>query len=213
MTKKFFISLSILISGKHSPTSKGVGVFIRPLLKELEELWEGVPALDFSQAEGSRSFTLRAVLMWTISDFPALGLISGLCCKGYKGCPCCGKDTDARMAKMGDVLPNRRTKGSKIVYGGVRRYLPRHHPYRQNLRFNGQTELRDRPRKQTTEETIAYAAWRKSYLDLGGRENGPDDPVHVTGVKHLCPLSQLPYWKVNRFLTICMSQLLFLASI
>ena len=197
ITKKFFIALCILISGKHSPTSRGIGVFIRPLVKELLELWHGVPALDFSKSEGSRSFSVRALVMWTISNFPALGLISGFCCKGYKGCPCCGEDTDARMAKMGDVLPNRRTKSSKIIYGGIRRYLPRHHPYRRNMRFNGQVEHRDRPRGRTSEDTIKFAAWRQSYLDLGGRENGPHDPVHATGVKHLCALHELPYWKVR----------------
>jgi hypothetical protein len=49
VTKKFFISLCILISGKKSPTSSNIDVFIRPLLKELQELWHGVHALDFSQ--------------------------------------------------------------------------------------------------------------------------------------------------------------------
>ena len=196
VTKKFFISLCILISGKHSPTSKGIGVFISPLVKELLQLWHGVQAFDFSQLTGSHTFTLRALVMWTISDFPAFGLISGLCCKGYKGCPSCGKDTDARMAKMGDMLPNRRTKGSKIVYSGIRRYLPRHHPYRRNKRFNGQEEHRDRPQVQTQGDIIRYVAWRQSYLDLGGRLNGPKDPVHATGVKHLCPFYELPYWQV-----------------
>jgi len=202
VTKKFFISLCILISRKHSPTSTSLDVFIRPLLKELQELWRGVRALDCSQLEGSRSFTLRALLMWTISDFPTYGLISGLCCKGYKGCPHCGPDTDARMAKVGDVLSNRRTRGSKIVYGGIRRYLPRHHPYRRNRRFNGQPEHRGRPRIQTGQDVIRYAMWRQSYLDLGGKENGPDDPMHVTGVKRLSALYELEYWEVSPY-TVC----------
>ena len=197
VTKKFFISLCILISGKHSPTSTGLDVFIRPLLKELQELWLGVPALDFSQPEGSRTFTLRAILMWTVSDFPAYGLIPGLCTKGYKVCPPCGPDTDARMAKTGDVLSDRRTKGSKIVYGGIRRYLPRHHPYRRNLRFNSKVEHRCKPKIMTGQDVIWYAAWRQSYLDLGGRENEPNDPVHMTGVKRRCALYDLSYWKVR----------------
>ena len=171
VTKKFFMSLCILILDKKSPTAKNIGVFIRPLLKELLQLWHGVPALDFSKAQGSRNFTLRAVVMWTISDFPAYGLISGLCCKGYKGCPSCSIDNDARMAKTGDMLPNKRAKGSKIVYGGMRRYLPRYHPYRCNRRFNGQVEHRERPRIQTGQDIVRYAAWRQSYLDLGEKEN------------------------------------------
>ena len=139
---------------------------------------------------------MRAILLWTISDFLAYGLISGLCCKGYKGCLECGQDTDARMAKTGDVLPNGRVKGSKIVYGGIRRYLPRHHPYRQNTRFNGKAEHRCIPRVQIGEDIIRHVAWRQSYLDMGGKENGPADPVHVTGVKKLSALFELDYWQV-----------------
>ena len=101
VTKKFFISLCILISGKQSPTAKNIDVFLRPLLKELLELWGGVPALDFSFPEESRRFNLRGLLMWTISDFPAYGLISGLCCKGYKGCPCCGPSTERGWQRQG----------------------------------------------------------------------------------------------------------------
>jgi len=131
VTKKFFISLCILILGKISPTSKNIDVYVRLLLKELRDLWYGVSAMDFSQPKGIRAFTVRGLLMWTILDFPAYGLISGLCCKEYKGCPCCGPETEARIAKTGDLLANRRSRGSKIVYGEIRRYLLRHHPYRE----------------------------------------------------------------------------------
>ena len=47
VTKKFFIQLSILISGKESLTSENIGVFIEPLLEELQMLWIGVRAQDF----------------------------------------------------------------------------------------------------------------------------------------------------------------------
>lgn len=197
VTKKFFISLCILISGKQSPTSKNIDVFVRPLLKELQELWEGIPVLDFSQPEGSRGFTVRGLLMWTISDFPAYGLISGQCCKGYKGCPCCGPETESRMAKTGDVQANGRIRGSKIVYGGMRRYLPRQHPYRRNKRFSGQVEHRSTPTIMSALDVIRYAAWRRSYLELGGKENAKADPVHVTGVKRLSEFYQLSYWEVS----------------
>ena len=133
VTKKFFISLCILISEKRSPNDANIDVFLRPLLDELQQLWHGVPTLDFSQPPGSRRFNMRGLLMWTIFDFPAYGLISGLCCKGYKGCPCCGPDTDGRSAKTGDLRPDCSTKGSKIVFGGIRRYLARHHPYHQTV--------------------------------------------------------------------------------
>ena len=129
-------------------------VFIRPLLKELQELWHGVGALDLSQSLGSRNFTLLALLMWTIFYVPAYGLNNGLTCKGCKGCPCCGLDMDARMAKMGDLLPNKSIRGSKIVYIGIHRYLPRYHPYRHNKRYNRLQEHRGRPRLLTGKDTI-----------------------------------------------------------
>ena len=48
----------------------------------------------------------------------------------------------------------------------------------------------------TGEDIIRYAAWRQAYLDLGGKEDTRDDPVHATGVKRLSSLFELPYWQV-----------------
>jgi hypothetical protein len=48
--KKFFIQLCILISGKQSPTTENIDVFLHPLVDELKLLWEGISAQDFSQA-------------------------------------------------------------------------------------------------------------------------------------------------------------------
>ena len=195
--QEVFISLSILISGKRSPTATNIDVFVRPLLNELKQLWQGVIALDYSQPEGSRAFRLRGLLMWIISDFLVYGLISGLYSKGYKFCPCCGPDTDARSAKTGDMRPDRTTRGSKIVFGGIRRYLGRHHPYQRNTRFNGKRESRTRLATVLGMDVIRYAAWRQSYLDLGGTEGGKGDPVHSTGVKQLSSFFELPYWQVQ----------------
>ena len=134
--------------------------------------------------------------MWTISDFPAQGLISRLCCKGYKGCPCCGPDTDAWSTKTGDVCLDRTTRGSKIVFGGIRRYLGRHHLYRRNTRFNGKRESRTRRATVSGMDVIRYAEWRQSYLDLDGTEGGKGDPVHSTGVKRSSAFFELFYWQV-----------------
>ena len=123
VTKKFFIQLSILISGKDSPTSENIGVFIEPLLEELQTLWTGVRAQDLLNPASARMFELRGVLMWTINDYPALGLISGLTTHGYKACVVCGPETESRLAKTGDKIDeNLKVKGRKIVYGGGRRW-------------------------------------------------------------------------------------------
>ena len=132
--------------------------------------------------------------MWTISDFPAYRLISGLCSKKYKGCPCCGLDTDAQLAKTGDMRPNRITRGSKIVFGGIQRYLNRHHPYWRKHKVNGKRESRTRLATVSGVDIIRYAVWQQLYLDLGGMEGGKGDPVHSTGVKRLSSFFELPYW-------------------
>ncbi len=100
------------------------------------------------------------------------------------------------MAKTGELLPDRTTRGFKIVFGGIRRYLPRNHPYRRNKRFNGKPEHRGRPPTISGLDVIRYAAWRQSYLDLGGKEDAKLDPVHQTGVKRLSAFSELSYWQV-----------------
>jgi hypothetical protein len=54
----------------------------------------------------------------------------------------------------------------------------------------------------TGEDIIRFAAWRQVYLDLGGKEDAKDDPVHFTGVKRLSALYKLPYWQVNMLLSM-----------
>jgi hypothetical protein len=117
VTKKFFIQLCILISGKMSPTNENIDVFIRPLVDELLKLWRGVVAQDFSKPGRECQFILWAILMWTISNYPAYGLISGLCTHGHKGCTVYGPATEARTAKFGNKLnAQNKVKGRKTVY-------------------------------------------------------------------------------------------------
>ena len=76
VTKKFFVSLSILILGKESPTAENIDVFLKPLYEEMHELWEGAATIDARPVQETRSFCLRSLLLWTVSDFLAYGLIS-----------------------------------------------------------------------------------------------------------------------------------------
>ena len=197
VTEKFFIQLCILISGKDSPTSENIGVFIEPLVEELQQLWTGIWAQDFLDPIGERRFYLRGILMWTVSDYPALGLISGLSTHGYKACVVCGPETDARSARTGDKIDNNRNvRGRKIIYGGGRRWTRRHHPYRTDLSFNGEVERRQPPIRMSGKRTVRLTDDRQEFLRGGGREGGNEDPVHVHGVKHRSCLDALPYWQV-----------------
>ena len=63
----------MIIPGKQSP-GNNIDVYLKPLVEELRELWSGVDTYDSSLNE---NFRMRAALMWTISDFPGLGILSG----------------------------------------------------------------------------------------------------------------------------------------
>ncbi|GKF82627.1 zinc finger, PHD-type containing protein, partial [Tanacetum coccineum] len=65
---------------------------------------------------------MRAMVLWTINDFPARSSLSGWSGQGYKACPTCNEDTSSVR-----VL-------SKTAYVGHRR-------------FNGQTDNTDPPKE------------------------------------------------------------------
>jgi Transposase family tnp2 len=90
--KREVMFLTLLIPGREHP-KKSFDVFLQPLIKELKDLWlTGVPAFDVSQKQ---NFTLKAVLLWTISDFPAYGMLSGWSTHGKLACPYCMEETDS----------------------------------------------------------------------------------------------------------------------
>lgn len=103
--------LSLLISGPRQP-GNDIDVYLAPLVDDLKNLWDkGIEVYD---AYKQQLFTLKAVLLWTINDFPAYGNLSGCVVKGYYACPICGEDT----------YSNRLKHGKKNVYTGHRRFLP-----------------------------------------------------------------------------------------
>ncbi|XP_024966055.1 uncharacterized protein LOC112506274 [Cynara cardunculus var. scolymus] len=87
---------------------------------------------------GEEYFTMKAVVMWTISDFPGLGMLGGIQTKGYKACPICLDDTDAKFSH------------GRMSYMGARRWLDMNHEFRiQGRNFNGKDELRLAPQTRT----------------------------------------------------------------
>ncbi|XP_010445644.1 PREDICTED: uncharacterized protein LOC104728351 [Camelina sativa] len=73
MTKEN-IMLTLLIPGPHQPGNI-IDVYLEPLIEDLVHLWSnGELTYDvFSKT----TFTLKAMLLWTISDFPAYGNLAG----------------------------------------------------------------------------------------------------------------------------------------
>ncbi|XP_062006028.1 uncharacterized protein LOC133723227 [Rosa rugosa] len=75
------------------PPGNDINIYLEPLIDDLRTLWDGVN--DVYDAHTKEYFTLRAVLLWTIHDFPAYGNLSECTTKGYKACPICGDKTFA----------------------------------------------------------------------------------------------------------------------
>ncbi len=120
VTKKFFMFLSIIISRPKSVKNANFDVLIAPLIDKLQELWEGVRRLDILQFVSRRQFLVKAILMWTIHDFPRYDLIFGCQHQGYKVCLPCGTGTTNQWSK----------ELGKVVFEGNRRWLNQNHPYK-----------------------------------------------------------------------------------
>lgn len=191
-TKKFFIMLSLLIPGPESTTDRNIDVYLMPLMEELLELWRGVKCFDALDRPGRQKwFMLRAILLWTINDYPALGLISGQVTKGYHGCVVCGPNVTCR----------RSSALSKNVFLGSRRWLEANHKYRMRSyasKFDGKCESRGPAPRMTCEQKLAYAAEVDEYLKTDGAKQGSKTcPSKRHGVKRTQVLAKLPYWTVT----------------
>ena len=125
--------------------------------------------------------------MWTVSDFPALGLLSGHKVKGYLAYPVCKAKTCAEHSRF----------LSKMVYLGSRRFLPPTHRYRRcRAAFNGEAEHQPPPVRRSGAQVLAEGRQGSEFLRNGGVEDSAADPVKEHGVKRASILFALPYWKV-----------------
>ena len=187
--KTFFIMLSLLIPGPEAVTAAHFDVFLCPLIEELTVLWtEGVMCNDAARWRGEATFTMRAILLWCIADFPAYGMMAGTSNKGYCACPVCGPGTPSRYSQH----------LSKVVYGGShRRWLPTNHPFRRDVTVFGKEELEEEPRRMDATAHIRWTFLRAEYARYGGRLAAEGDPMLCSGVKRLPALFTLPYWRVR----------------
>ncbi|KAG7543657.1 Transposon En/Spm-like [Arabidopsis thaliana x Arabidopsis arenosa] len=186
-----FLFLSILVPGpKH--LKRALDVFLQPLIHELKNLWsEGVQTFDYSNKQ---NFNMRAVLMWTISDFPAYGMLSGWTTHGRLSCPYCMDRTDAFQLKHGR---------KPCWFDCHRRFLSLHHPYRKNKKWFRKNKVVRLPppvylsRNDLFEQIDYYGAqetckrggnWHTSAIMPDGY--GSTHNWHKQSI-----FWQLPYWK------------------
>ncbi|XP_075507555.1 uncharacterized protein LOC142544385 [Primulina tabacum] len=139
------LMLTLLIPGPKQPRND-IDVYLEPLVEDLKELWDiSVEAFD---AFSKSIFNLKAILMWTINDFPAYGNLAGCATKGKFGCLICGEDVCSMWLKY----------SRKFSYLGHRRFLAPDHPFREKKKwFNGKKERKGKPRTLTGLEILNAA--------------------------------------------------------
>lgn len=118
--KDSYVQLALVIPGRKSP-GQNVDVFLRPLIDDLKMLYtEGVLTYD---AYRKNNFEMRAILLWTVSDFPAYAMLSGWSTHGKLACPYCMGTVDSFQLKNG---------GKSCWFDCHRRWLPETHPLRRD---------------------------------------------------------------------------------
>ncbi|WVZ49712.1 hypothetical protein U9M48_001044 [Paspalum notatum var. saurae] len=134
--KESSLLLSMIIPGPESP-GNDIDIYLQPLIDELLDLWGGVNTVD---ASSKKKFRLRAALLWTINDFPALAYLYGWSTSGRYGCPSCGPATKSFYLN----------KSKKMCYMGHRQWLLDGHIYRRQKRqFDGNVEAGTTPEKMS----------------------------------------------------------------
>ncbi|CAL2228005.1 unnamed protein product [Prunus armeniaca] len=136
--KKEYMMMTVLIT---EDPGRSIDVYLRPLVDELKDLWTN-DVRTFDKLTG-KMFTLRAAVMWTMNDFPAYAMVSGLSTKGYMTCPVCKEDVTSGW------------HARKVCYLGHRRWLSWDHEWRtKDKEFDGNIERRLRPREWSGDEIL-----------------------------------------------------------
>ncbi|GLT28322.1 hypothetical protein SLA2020_032640 [Shorea laevis] len=113
-----FTFLTLVIVGPKS-LIKNIDVFLHPLIDDLKQLClSRVETYDNFRKE---NFIMRAMLMWTITDFPGYGMVFGWSTHGRLACSYCMEMTHAFYLNMVAKYP------SLIVIGNF--FLRHTHTY------------------------------------------------------------------------------------
>nr|GEX95973.1 hypothetical protein [Tanacetum cinerariifolium] len=121
--KESYFMLTLLILGPKSP-GKDIDVYLRPLIEDLKFLWDRKGVETINVASGQK-FNMRAMVLWTINNFPPRSSLSGWSGQGYKACSTCNKDTPSVRVLR------------KTTYVGHIRFLKKPHKWKSSLESNG----------------------------------------------------------------------------
>ncbi|XP_057739900.1 uncharacterized protein LOC130957009 [Arachis stenosperma] len=185
--RREYIFLSLLIPGPKSPGKK-LDVYLRPLIDELKILWDnGVTTYD---AWEKKNFNMKAALLWTISDFPAYGMLFGWSTHGRLSCPICMKNTKSFRLQH-DAKP--------CWFDCHRQYLPPGHAFRRDrYSFKKSTVENTFPPKRMSGVEILNELDKLEEANLGANPRGKKGDfgtIHNWVRKSI--FWELPYWSTN----------------
>ena len=113
--------LSLIIPVKRKSTN--LQVYLAPLIEELHIMWQGIDVEDKSRVGRQKKFNLKAILMWTMHDYPRYGDVFCLSVSGHHACPPCGMSLKSRSSKH----------LHKVVYEGHQKYFDKDNPKCRNV--------------------------------------------------------------------------------
>ena len=182
-----YMFLTIIVPGPKNPKQK-LDVYLQPLIAELLDLWKGVRTYDVSKEQ---NFLMRAALLWTISDFPAYGMLSGWSTSGKKACPYCLDNTKAFSL----------SNGRKVSWFDChRQFLPEGHHFRRNKNdfIKNRVEPSPSPLILTGADVIMQIDdfTLKKVTEIGGVESNAS-VSKLCGWRKRSIFWDLPYWSTN----------------
>jgi Transposase family tnp2 len=132
---------------------------------------------------------MKVAVMWTISDFPGYGMLSGWTTQGRLACPICIEDSKAFKLE----------EGGKICWFDChRRFLPEHHPsHFQEDSFRKNTIELDPPPSRLMGEEVFERISSLDQITFGSKNK--KDKIPGYGEEHnwnkKSIFCMLPYWK------------------
>ncbi|XP_076958533.1 uncharacterized protein LOC143634297 [Bidens hawaiensis] len=142
--KEQYVQIPLIIPGPKNP-GQNIDVFLQPLFDELKLLFNhGIETFD---AHKRNNFQMRAVLLWTVSDFPAYAMLSGWSTHGKLACPYCSNESGSFQLQHG---------GKACWFDCHRQHLPSRHCFlKDNINFRkDKTVSRVRPIPEPTGEEL-----------------------------------------------------------
>ncbi|XP_073138901.1 uncharacterized protein [Henckelia pumila] len=139
------------------------------------------------------NFSMRASLLWTISDFPAYAMLFGWSTAGKLACPYCMEDSDAFTLPHG---------GKQSWFDNHRKFLPIDHNFRRNIKwFKKNHQVKKPPPHiksgdEIIEELESYGF--RSVTEPGATEVNSEIVRRCKcGWRKRSIFWELPYWRTN----------------